>query len=160
MPATALTLDKRYRGWCWLRRAAQEAGDRPCCCHSDAYVQVAAACIIAVNAAFNFAQVPNEVLMKCDIENITESQQLLVRMHFEVDSKGVTADIVHDLASMVQEMMDQEDRLHLYDNHFHPHAVIQDVGESPLWYKARAPPAAHLWQLDRLCCSHLKAGVG
>jgi hypothetical protein len=88
-------------------------------------------------------QVPNESLMKCDIDNITESDSIMDRIHFEVDAKGVTPDKVHELGHMVQEMMKDGSVQHLYDHHFHPHAAIKSIG-NPLKYQVPRSACASL----------------
>ena len=81
-------------------------------------------------------QVPNETLMKSDIDNITESDALMDRIHFEVDARGVTPAMVKELGHQVHDMMHDSSVAHLYDRHYHPHASIRAIG-NPLKFQVR-----------------------
>lgn len=72
--------------------------------------------------------------MKSDIDNVTESDPMLIRMHFEVDARGVTLDAVRDLEQMVRAMMRDQAVQHLYDDSYEVTAVIKAVG-NPLKYQ-------------------------
>lgn len=97
-------------------------------------------------------QVPNESLMKCDIENVTEADPLVVRMQFAVDAGSVDLDAVHDLEHMVRDTIHREGVRHLYDQDYNVDSKIVDVCD-PLKFQARACssiqchmsiPAAHI----------------
>lgn len=105
-------------------------------------------------------QVPNETLMKSDIDNITESDALMDRIHFEVDAKGVTPAAIQELGHRVHEMMKDAAVAHLYDHHYHPHASIRAIG-NPLKFQVRpvrracVSGTATIFACVRAVCEHV-----
>lgn len=76
--------------------------------------------------------------MATDIVNVTESKLLQDRVTFEVDTEGVTPDIVQDLADRMRALTHNEEMEHLFDRDFSPYAAMTEVG-NPLKYKVLLP---------------------
>lgn len=82
---------------------------------------------------------PNQTLMSCDINNVTQSAELQDRLIFEVDSAHFTPDLCADLASRAASIMEQEANRHLFDVDFVPFSYIVAV-TNPLKYQVRPAP--------------------
>lgn len=85
-------------------------------------------------------QIPNDSLMKSKIVNLSQSGNLRVKTHFEVDTAGVSPELCEELASQLLEMMEDPRNAHLFCTKFPPLCHIEHVSD-PLKYKARPPPA-------------------
>lgn len=95
--------------------------------------------------------VSNEILMQTNIKNLSISEAVQKRLTLSVEATGVTQEIVHDLAAMVHEMMEQEGRRHLFDNEYTPHAAIKSTGGDPLRYEVRRHLDHELRPCMKLC---------
>ena len=81
-------------------------------------------------------QVPNEALMRADIDNLSESGTRLEHVHFAVDAAGVTPDMIADLSHRVHAATTSKAQGHLFDRSYHPHASITAVAD-PLKFHVR-----------------------
>jgi hypothetical protein len=81
-------------------------------------------------------QVPNETLMKADINNVSDSKNIQDRLSFEVDSACVTPEVCDDLADRLIAETSKETARHLFNSEFVPFSYIQEV-TNPLKYKVR-----------------------
>ena len=126
---------------CTWRLQQYTCGIGPCTVH------VKVTCDASAYSA-KCVQIPNEALMKCDIDNITESEPLFVRTNFQVDAAGCTPETVQDLSSMVLEAVNRDENDHLFDRKFHPHSVIELIVD-PLKYEVCSECACALRLLHR-----------
>ena len=113
------------------------------CCHDLTHRQKHVRSPLKVDSRVHNMQVPNEKLMQCDIDNVTESDPLLMRIAFDIDARGITLDTVRDLEHMVRDMMQGEAVQHLYDQSYEVTAVIKAVG-NPLKYQVRSSSARNV----------------
>eukprot|EP00892_Ulva_mutabilis_P002520 jgi/Ulvmu1/12269/UM087_0002.1 len=78
--------------------------------------------------------IPNEVLMRSEITNLSQSSKLRVRAAFEVDAAAVTPVLCEELAEQLLAMMEARDNAHLFSTDFEPLCHIEHLA-NPLKYK-------------------------